>query len=116
VERAAAGGALDDHLLHLGAAHGARALLAQHPADGIGDVGLAAPVGAHDGGDAVAEVERGAVRERLEAVQAEGAESHPSAGGGPARPTRGTRRGAMPARTSASRIVSALALSGYAPA
>src|SRR5262249_55432136 len=41
-----------DHLLHAGAAQLTRVGLAQHPADGVDEVGLAAAVGADDGGDA----------------------------------------------------------------
>ena len=43
-------------------------LLAEDPGDGVGDVGLAAAVGADDGGDAFAgELDLGAVAEGLEA-------------------------------------------------
>ena len=43
-------------------------LLAEHPGDGVGDVGLAAAVGSDDGGDAFAgELDLGAVAERFEA-------------------------------------------------
>ena len=38
VDRAAGGGALEDHVLHLAAAEQPRRLLAQHPAHGVGDV------------------------------------------------------------------------------
>ena len=41
----------EDHVLHLGTAELAAALLAHDPADGIGDVGLTRAVGAHDGGN-----------------------------------------------------------------
>jgi hypothetical protein len=41
-------------------------LFAQHPADGIGDVRLAAPVGADDGSDPGFEFERDGVSERFE--------------------------------------------------
>ena len=37
-------GAVEDDVLHLGAAQGLGALLAQHPADGVGNVALAAAV------------------------------------------------------------------------
>jgi len=57
--------AAEDHVLHLIAAEVLGALLTQHPAYGIGDVALAAAVGAHDGGDAGLEVERGLLEEGL---------------------------------------------------
>ena len=50
-------GAVEDHVLHLGAAQGPGALLAQHPADRIGDVALSAAVGADDGRDPAAELQ-----------------------------------------------------------
>ena len=48
VHRAARRRALEDDVLHAAAAHHARPLLAQDPADAVGDVGLAASIGAHD--------------------------------------------------------------------
>ena len=57
-----------DHVGHVRAAQALGALLAQHPADGVGDVRLAAAVRTHNGGDAVTvELQLGAVAERLEA-------------------------------------------------
>ena len=50
-------GAIEDHVLHLGAAERLGALLAQHPAHGVGDVALAAAVGPDDGRDAAAELQ-----------------------------------------------------------
>jgi hypothetical protein len=41
-------------------------LLAEHPADGVGDIGFAAAVGADDGSDAGLKIQRGFVREGLE--------------------------------------------------
>ena len=41
----------EDHVLHLGTAELAAALLTHDPADGIGDVGLTRAVGAHNGGN-----------------------------------------------------------------
>ena len=41
----------ENHVLHLGTAELAAALLAHDPADGIGDVGLTRAVGAHNGGN-----------------------------------------------------------------
>ena len=40
----AAGRAGEDHVLHLAAAQRLRALLAEHPGDGVDDVGLAGAV------------------------------------------------------------------------
>ena len=40
----------EDHVLSPTRSHGRVALLAQNPADGVGDVGLAAAVGTDDGG------------------------------------------------------------------
>ena len=58
----------EDDVLHVDAAQQSRRLFAQHPGDGVGDVRLAASVGADDGGDAFAlKAQVGAVAERLEA-------------------------------------------------
>ena len=59
----ALGRAAEDHVLHLAPPEGAGGLLPHHPADGVGDVGLARAVGAHDGGDVLAEGEHRLVRE-----------------------------------------------------
>ena len=64
VDRPAGRRALEDHVLHLPAAEQPGRLLAQHPAHRVGDVGLAAAVGAHDGGHAFLEGERDACRRR----------------------------------------------------
>ena len=58
-------------------AQGLGGLFTQHPADGVGDVGLAATVGADDARDAFTEVQIGAVTERLEALDLELVEEHP---------------------------------------
>ena len=68
--------ALEDRLLHPGAADRRGTLLAQHPANGVADVGLAAPVGSHDRRDAVVEVHPGRVRKRLETPQFQRLELH----------------------------------------
>ena len=58
----------EDDVLHADAAQALGGLLAQHPHDGVGDVRLAAAVGADHGGDAVSrEMDLRAVAERLEA-------------------------------------------------
>ncbi len=61
-------GAGEDDVLHLAGPQGLGALLAQHPADGIDDIGLAAAVGTHHRGDAFArEIDLHLVGEGLEA-------------------------------------------------
>ena len=60
--------AAEDHVLHLGAPEALDALLPHHPSDGVGDVGLAGAVGAHDGGDVLAEIQDRLVRKGLEAL------------------------------------------------
>ena len=65
--RLAAVGAVENHVGHFAAAQRLGRLLAEHPADGIGDVGFAAAVGADDGGDAGLKIQRGFVREGLKA-------------------------------------------------
>ena len=67
--RLAGVGALEDDVLHLAAAQGLGALLAQHPADGVGDVALAAAVGTDDGGHTGLETEGRVVGEAFEAVK-----------------------------------------------
>jgi hypothetical protein len=64
-------GALEDDVLHLAAAEGLGALLTEDPADGVGDVGFAAAVGADDGRDTGLELEGGVVRETFEPVKRE---------------------------------------------
>ena len=65
-QRLAAIRAVENHVRHLAAAQRPGRLLAQHPTDSVGHVGLTTPIGADDGGDAGLEVERGLVREGLE--------------------------------------------------
>ena len=62
------GCAAEDDILHFSAPETAGTLLAQDPTDSIGDVGLAAAVGAHNGGDIVAELHNSLVGEGLEAL------------------------------------------------
>ena len=68
--------ALKDHLFHLCAAQQPCALLAEHPAHRVGDIGLAAPVGADDRRHAVVEDHLGQVGERLEAMHLQPGQSH----------------------------------------
>jgi hypothetical protein len=63
--------AAEDDVLHPVATQALRALLTEHPGDGVRHVALAAPVGADDGGDAMVEGQLRAVGERLEAVDLE---------------------------------------------
>ena len=66
----------EDHVLHRLAADRERALLAERPQHRIGDVGLAAAVGADHHADARPELEARAVREGLEALQGERPQIH----------------------------------------
>ncbi len=66
----------EDHVLHGLAAHRGRALLAQRPEHRVGDVRLAAAVGAHDHADARREGEPGPIGERLEPLQVERFQIH----------------------------------------
>ena len=50
-------GPLKNHLLHSGAAHDRRPLLAQHPANRVADVGFSAAVGSHDRRNALVELD-----------------------------------------------------------
>ena len=61
-QRAARGRAGVDEVLRAPRAQGP-ALLAEHPAQGVSEVALAAAVGAHDGADATAELDHRAFRE-----------------------------------------------------
>ncbi len=69
MDRLPSGRALEDRLLHSSTADRGGPLLAQHPAQAVGDVRLAAAVGAHDRRDAVVEADIGGIGERLEAVE-----------------------------------------------
>ena len=68
--------AVEYHIRHLAAAQGFGRLLAEHPADGVGDVGLAAAVRPDDGRDPRLKVQRGLVREGLKAEYCEILEIH----------------------------------------
>ena len=69
-------GTAEDDILHLGAPELAAVLLAHDPADGVGDIGLAGAVGAHDGGDVLAEVQHGFLREGLKSLDFQGLDIH----------------------------------------
>ena len=66
----------EDHVFHRGAAEALDALLAQHPGDGVGDVALAAAVGAHDPGHATPERQFLSIAEGLEADDLHGIKTH----------------------------------------
>ena len=83
-DRLARGRAVEDHVLHLVAPQGLGALLPERPADGVGDIGLAAPVGADDAGHPGEDLHFGLVGEGLEAVDEYRREPHSS--GRPRRP------------------------------
>ena len=100
-------GAGEDDVLGLARAQRS-ALLAEGPAEGVGEVGLAAPVGADDGADARPELEAGGFRERLEADEAQLAQArlaHPPEPPAPpgTTPERRTASAAAAAAVSASR-------------
>ncbi len=75
-ERRAGGGAGEDHVVHLLAAHRARGLGAEHPGDRIHDVGLARAVRSDDDGDTRLELQRRGLGERLETLQGEALQEH----------------------------------------
>ena len=77
-DRLARGRAVEDHVLHLVAPQGLGALLPERPADGVGDIGLAAPVGADDAGHPGEDLHFGLVGEGFEAVDEYRREPHSS--------------------------------------
>jgi hypothetical protein len=93
-------GAGEDDVVHLLGAHRARGLGAEHPADGVDHVGLAAAVGADHDGDAGFHHQGGGVGEGLEALDGERSQEHGNSGGTgpngrlrPGRPRTGRRFG-----------------------
>ena len=74
--RLAAGGAVEDHVLHALATQLAGFALAQHPAHGIHDVGLAAAVRPHHAHQLPGQHEVGGLGEGLEAGELDGLETH----------------------------------------
>ncbi len=75
-QRRPGGGAGEDDVVHLLAAHGAGRLGAEHPGDGVDDVRLARPVGSDDDGDARLELQRRGLGERLEALEGQALQEH----------------------------------------
>jgi hypothetical protein len=76
VHRAPGRGTLEDHLVHLRAAHEARALLAEHPAHGVRDIRLSAAVRPDDRRHSRLEDELRGVGKRLEALQLQLGQPH----------------------------------------
>ena len=74
----AGGGAAEDHVLHALAAQLAGLALAQHPAHGVHDVGLAAAVRAHHADQLPGQHEIGGLSERLEAGKLDRGKTHGS--------------------------------------
>src|SRR6185436_18620095 len=68
--------AVEDDVRHFVATEGLGGGLAEHPADGIHDVGFAAAIRADDAGHALMEFKGGLVRKGLEAVDVESFEIH----------------------------------------
>jgi len=59
----------EDDIFHAGSAKALRGLFAQHPGDGVADIGLAAAIRAHDGSDALpVEAKLGALAKGLESL------------------------------------------------
>ncbi len=77
-ERRALGGAGEDHVVHLLAAHRLRRLGAQHPGERVDDVRLARAVRADDDRDPGLQDHRRAVGEGLEALEVETLQEHSS--------------------------------------
>ena len=70
-QRRPVGGAHEDDVLHLRRAHRPGPLGPEHPGHGVDHVGLAAPVGTDDHGDAGLEFEHRRVGEGLESLEGE---------------------------------------------
>ena len=72
----ALGGAGEDHVVESFDAEGAVCAFADHPAEGVHDVGFAGAVRSDDGGHAAVEAEFGAVAEGFVAADFDAAEAH----------------------------------------
>ncbi len=109
----------EDDVLHRLAAKRLGGLLAEDPQHGVGDVGLARPVGADDDGDARLHGDDAAVSERLEAFECERLEVHVLPGDGRSlreRETRCKRRRivSQPTRPKSGRTASSCVVSASA--
>ena len=60
--------AAEDHVLHFVPPKAPDGLLPHDPADSVGNIGLAGPVGSHDGGDVLAKIQYRFIRKGLEAL------------------------------------------------
>ena len=78
-DRLATISAVKNHVGHLAAAQGFGGLFAEYPPNSVRDVGLAAPIGADNCGDAWLKIERRFVREGLKAEHREVLEIHSGA-------------------------------------
>ena len=76
IDGLAAVGAIEDHIGHLAAAQRLSRLFAEHPADGVGDVGFAAAVRTDNGGYARQKLERCLFSKRLEADELNALQIH----------------------------------------
>ena len=74
--RLATVGAVEDHVGHFAAAQCLGRLFAEHPADGIGDVGFATTVWSNNGGNTGLKIQRRLVREGLKTKNCEIFEIH----------------------------------------
>ncbi len=79
-QRCAARRTGEDHVLHLAATQRLRALLAEHPGNGVDHVGLARAVGAHDTRDPRLQPQRRGGRKGLETFDRQALEMHSSPG------------------------------------
>ena len=75
VARAPRGGAGEDHILHLAAAHGGGAILAHHPAQRLEQIGFSAAVRPDDPGQAISDHQLCRIDKAFEAVQSQAGES-----------------------------------------
>ena len=88
-----------DHVLHRCSPDRPRALLAEGPEDGVGDIRLAGPVGTDDHADARGELEPGPLGERLESLHLDRSQIHdPSSANTKARVRRRASRARAPRR------------------
>ena len=72
----ACGRPVEDHVFHLRAAHRPRPLFTQHPAHGVRDVGLSAPIGTDDSSHAAFKQELGVIGKCLEPMDFELRQPH----------------------------------------
>src|SRR5712691_6015040 len=85
------GRAMEDDIFHLVPAEGLGTLLSQGPANGVGDIRLAASIRSHDARHSRKDLDIGFFRERLEALDEDVLESHGSRRSGALTDTTGCR-------------------------